>query len=596
MKKKRLAAVAVAFVIIFSCGFTAFALAPLGIGDLIDILSNIDTTKYTAYSEQEWYTLSPSERAEQINFVINDQKGHSKITSDSDFINDSALSYKYYSSLIDTSPVGVGSGGLGNLMAKQYLEKNGLADFGLGYDGLSTGGSGGHFGGKFGDGTVADTLNDEFIDYLQKNPYSGNDCYVYLSNGNYCKITYLVKGSWDPWYVYLDESYSLEWSWLEIDLYSSDGYLLNTEYNDASGTCLLRGYNIYLYAPVGQSPFFDFEICDKSKGSYTFKRYGSQLEPMQCPIYYSNLLVDCVSFTDPNSIPVTGTDDNGNTIDLYINSDGVTYEGNTYNYNNDNSVTIDGDTYYISVDPSTVDNNYYNQFLENVFNNYNNYFTTSSTPFDGTDILSSLRSIFSSLESFRLSSYAQLKQIYTSVHDGFNSLRSSASNILKKLNTIISQLKSINKNFDELTEEQKKENELGWLDLIKKFQNKIGWSNLNESMSNISVAFFGRRQFETSEGGVVSVSIESNNTVIASSMPSLSIEFMGVSYNLYSCVGFLGSGIETIKGFIRVFLWVGFIVSLFRSLPSIIGGVSSVQDHSNNVVVDRHTGEVKWGA
>lgn len=159
-------------------------------------------------------------------------------------------------------------------------------------------------------------------------------------------------------------------------------------------------------------------------------------------------------------------------------------------------------------------------------------------------------------------------------------MSSSLSNLGRKLDDIIKQLKNINNTLYDMSEEQKKENELGWLDLIAKFKQKIGWENLSQSMSNISLAFFGSRTYETSETGDVNVSIVSEDKVFLSSMPSLSVEFMGVSYNLYSCLGYPGSGIETIKGFIRVFLWVGFIVSVFRSFPSIIGGVSSVQEHS----------------
>ena len=64
---------------------------------------------------------------------------------------------------------------------------------------------------------------------------------------------------------------------------------------------------------------------------------------------------------------------------------------------------------------------------------------------------------------------------------------------------------------------------------------------------------------------------------LASSMPNLSITYMGQSYNLYSCVAYLGGDIEPIKQFISLFLWVGFILSVFRSIPSILGGVGALQ-------------------
>lgn len=192
--------------------------------------------------------------------------------------------------------------------------------------------------------------------------------------------------------------------------------------------------------------------------------------------------------------------------------------------------------------------------------------------------------------------YTQIRNIYNTVHDGFNSMRTYFSNIGRKLDTIIKYLKDINKNIDELTEEQEEQNKLSWLTLIEKFKKLVGWSNLETSMQNISTAFFGSRTYTVRSNGSVDVEITSyDGTRQSSSFPSLCVEFNGVQYDLFSCVGSLGSGVETIKSFISLFLWVGFIVSVFRSIPSIIGGVASVQDHSNNIVIDKHTGEVKKG-
>lgn len=591
MNKKRLSAIVVALVLILSCGFTAFALAPLSIGQLISILSSVDTSNYNEYTQQSWYSMSSSERLNQINYVISSQGGSSYISETSDFINNDDLSYNYYSLLIGSSPM---SGCLlsgdygGNIMAKQYLEKYGLADFGLGFYSGN-----GHSSGKFGEGTVADTLNNDFLDYIQKVPYSSNSSSPRYQFANGYSIDYEpVYWSEGAAITFNGAKHYSEYYRLRFYLYNSDGVMIDTQYG--SDTILDR-----VCITCGIQPYSNVVICEDGRYYYyvssdpiDHKFHDCETRYFTLP-WYSDYGLPVEVSTDPNAV---GVDDDGNTIDLNINSNGVTYEGNTYNYNDDNSVTINGNTYYISVDPNSVDDDYYHQFINNTVNNYYNYYTTESTPFDGTDILTSLKSIFTSLDTFRSNCFTQIKQIYDSVFDGFNSMRSSLSSILKKLDTIINQLKEINKNLDELSEEQKKENELGWHSLISKFQDKVGWSTLSKSMTNISVAFFGSREYETSDAGEISVFIVSDDTRIASSMPSLSIDFMGVSYNLYSCVGYLGSGIETIKGFIRVFLWVGFIVSVFRSLPSIIGGVSSVQDHSNNVVVDRHTGEVKWGA
>lgn len=580
MKKKRLAAFSLALVIILSCGFSAFALSGVSIGDVLSIIASVDISKYTSYSEQEWNTLSSAERAEQINFVISDQNGKSYITDTSDFINDPALSYEYYNLLTNNSLISdslPGGSATGNFFSKQYLEQNGLANFDMGY--FSSGGSGGHFSGKFDDGTVADTLNDDFLDYLQDNPLDVGFTSVYYQTNDGYKVSFYIN--YDP-----------ESVWTKYDIY----------------TRIVDPTNNIVFDGIPYTKNYSYGDNDISKTSSWLSRFA--LDYNIVTVYKSDGTIQEVFSLNPwipdkeggSSTPVsndplaTGVDENGNKIQFNINSDGVTYEGSTYNYNDDNSVTINGNTYYISVDPSTIDPDYYKNFLGDTINNYYNYYTTDGKEFDPTDIISSLKSIFSSLEAFRSYCYNQLKQIYNTVHNGFNSLRSSISNLGRKLDDIIKQLKSINQSLDELTDEQKEQNRLGYLELISKFKNKVGWSNLETSMTNISTAFFGSRSYSVSDTGEIGVSIAtSDNTVVSSSMPSLYIEFMGQQYNLYSCVGYLGSGIETIKGFIRIFLWVGFIISAFRSFPSIIGGVSSVQDHSNNIVIDKTTGEVKKG-
>lgn len=102
-------------------------------------------------------------------------------------------SYDYYCSLIRSgNSVDFITAPISTMYGEIMLERAGQADFGLGYY-QGNGHSSGGFVGKFGDGTVADSLNGDFLDYLQNNSYTGNDCTVYLSNGNYCKISYLVK-------------------------------------------------------------------------------------------------------------------------------------------------------------------------------------------------------------------------------------------------------------------------------------------------------------------------------------------------------------------------------------------------------------------
>lgn len=574
MKKKRLAALAVAFALVLSLSVSAFALGGLSIGDFLQIVSSIDTSKYTEFNEQEWSTMTPAERAEQFNFVISDQKGTSNITSSSDFINDSDLSYRYYCDLIH--PRSGVNPSFGNLWAKTYLENNGLADFGMGYHNSD----GGHSGGKFGDGTVADTLNDDFLNYMRNVPYGSNTRYLF-SNG------YSI--SWEP--VFLsNESTQMDINGvkhqaafyrLRFLLYDASGVLCDTAYGGS-----IAGYGRFddrVCLTCGIQPFSDLTITDDgyyfysvSSGSFQHKFHDSPIpQKIKLPWYDKYGQPTAVS-DDPLA---TGTDENGNQIQFNINSDGVTYEGSTYNYNDDNSVTINGNTYYITVNPKDVDEDYYKQFLQQVINNYYNYYNTDSTPFDDKDIISAVKSVFTSLETFRSYCYSQLKQIGDYILDGFNSMRSSLKKIISRLDDIIKYLKDISKNVEDLTKEQEEKNKSDWADLISDFKDKVGWASLDKSMHNIQTAFFGQREYSVhSDTGEIQVQIlQKDAAPLASSMPNLSITYMGQSYNLYSCVAYFGGDIEPIKQFISLFLWVGFILSVFRSIPSILGGVGALQ-------------------
>lgn len=589
MNKKRFVALAVALALVLSLSVSVVAISVLSIGDILQIISMTDSSIYTEYSEQEWATLSPSERLSQLNFVISDQKGTSYLNENSDLINDASLSYDYYCKLTDN----VGRQGVSaNFGTKMQFELDGVADFGMGY--------------YSGSGQVADTLNDDFLDYIQKYPYVGQDtpstAYKF-SNGYYV--------DWDP--LDLGSGGGFAYS-IDGVTHKSERYGLRFYLHDETGKIIdmvdHKGFNAYTPLVIcdvcGGALFDNFTIT--SEGQYYFDYHSwdknhrtSYFEVVQSAKYqfpwwsqYGTPTEEPV-VTDPVA---TGTDENGNEIQFNINSDGVTYEGNTYNYNDDNSVTINGNTYHITVNPADVNEEYYNQFLQQVINNYYNYYGTDAKPFDDKDIISAIKSVFSSLETFRSYCYSQLKQIGDYIFDGFSAMRSSLKKIIDRLDDIIKYLKDISKNVEELTEEQEEKNKSDWADLISDFKDKVGWDSLDKSMRNIQTAFFGQREYSVrSETGEIQVQIlQKDAAPLASSMPNFSITYMGQSYNLYSCVAYLGGDIDSIKQFISLFLWVGFILSVFRSIPSILGGVASLQDHSNTVVVDKRTGEVKRGA
>ena len=617
MKKKRLAAVAVALALVLSLSVSALALNGIGIGDFLQIVSSIDTSKYTEYNEQQWTTMTPAERAEQFNFVISDQKGTSRITENSDFINDSALSYKYYCGLVNNSLINQGLNN--NLYSKTYLEFNGLADFGMGYYGLN---GNGHSSGKFGDGTVADTLNDDFLDYMQKNPYSGigSSNRYQFSNGYYVDYEPLLLG---PYRLSSPAYYSID---VDGVTHNPIAYGLQFYLHDDTGKIIdiykLTANGAYAYPLVAcdvcNVPLFsNFTITENGKFYFDdHNRWTYNRSDPQHVYYYTNFSeksseydfpwwdkYGAVDEEEPPLFPAVGVDDDGNQIKLNVTSDGITYEGNTYQIDNsDHSVTIDGNKYYITVNPSDVDENYYNDFLQQVINNYYNYYNTDSKPFDGTDILTAIKSVFTSLETFRSYCYSQLKQIGNYIVDGFNSMRSSLKTIidkLDKLKDIIKQLKDISGTLEEISEEQKQEYSTKWLEAIGKVKKKFCYDEIKANIDNCYNAMFNAEYTETEQAEVIATyayndgsgaePIKKNGTFL----PAITVEIFGQEYNLLSCIGSFTPYMDGIKDIISMFLIITFVISLFRSLPAMIGGVSSVvtstpqfQDFSDKTEVE----------
>ena len=610
MNKKFIAAFIAVFLLL-SCAASAFALTGLSIGDLLQIASSIDTSKYTEYNEQQWATMTPAERSEQFNFVISDQKGTSKITENSDFINDSDLSYRYYCDLIH--PRSGVNPSFGNLWAKTYLENNGLADFGMGYHN-----SDGHHGGGGSGGrrdTVADTLNDDFLDYMQENPYSGigSSNRYQFSNGYYVDYEPLLIGDWSDKLVRIEIDgvvhHPLNYG-LQFYLHDETGKIIDM----TRITSIYSSPIVLIYCDVCQGELFrNFTVTAEGKFYFDMPHWYYNYSEYRHIFQYNNTsdrsselpfpwwdLYGSVDEEEPPLFPAVGVDDDGNQIKLNVTSDGITYEGNTYQIDNsDHSVTIDGNKYYITVNPSDVDENYYNDFLQQVINNYYNYYNTDSKPFDGTDILTAIKSVFTSLETFRSYCYSQLKQIGNYIVDGFNSMRSSLKTIVDKLKDIIKQLKDIGGTLEEISEEQKQEYSTKWLEAIGKVKKKFCYDEIKANIDNCYNAMFNAEYTETEQAEVIATyayndgsgaePIKKNGTFL----PAITVEIFGQEYNLLSCIGSFTPYMDGIKDIISMFLIITFVISLFRSLPAMIGGVSSVvtstpqfQDFSDKTEVE----------
>ncbi len=551
MNKKMIAAFIAVFLLL-SCAASAFALTGLSIGDLLQIASSIDTSKYTEYNEQQWATMTPAERSEQFNFVISDQKGTSKITENSDFINDSDLSYRYYCDLIH--PRNGVNPSFGNLWAKTYLENNGLADFGMGYHN-----SDGHSSGGFGDGSVADTLNDDFLDYMQKNPYSGigSSNRYQFSNGYYVDYEPLLIGDWSDKLVRIEIDgvvhHPLNYG-LQFYLHDETGKIIDM----TRITSIYSSPIVLIYCDVCQGELFrNFTVTAEGKFYFDMPHWYYNYSEYRHIFQYNNSserstelpfpwwdLYGAVDEEEPPLFPAVGVDDDGNQIKLNVTSDGITYEGNTYQIDNsDHSVTIDGNKYYITVNPSDVDENYYNDFLQQVINNYYNYYNTDSKPFDGTDILTAIKSVFTSLETFRSYCYTQLKQLSDYVIGGFNSLGRSVSSVCKKLDEIIKQLKNIG------------------------------------GISDLSDAEFVDYQsrLETAVKARFLPVIELKNLVDKglaayknSSVSQINFDYNGRSYSIDFSMWFTSENLQAIRFLMAAFIYITYAFNTFRRIPSYI--------------------------
>ena len=548
MNKKFIAAFIAVFLLL-SCAASAFALSGLSIGDFLQIASSIDTSKYTNFNEQEWTLMSPEERAQHINYVISDQKGTSYLSSSSELLNDSSngYGYKYYSYLINNS---FGNGMTHNTAIKMDMEQKGFANFGMGfYDSLYD--NNGHSSGKFGDNTVADTLNDDFLDYIQKYPYVGQDtpstAYKF-SNGYYVDWEPLVLGAGGV------SSYAIDGV-----THKSERYGLRFYLHDETGKIIdmvdHKGYNSFTPLLIcnvcGGALFDNFTIT--SEGQYYFDYHPwdknhrtSYFDVVQSPKYqfpwwslYGTPTEEPV-VTDPVA---TGTDENGNEIQFNINSDGVTYEGNTYNYNDDNSVTINGNTYHITVNPADVNEDYYNQFLQQVINNYYNYYGTDAMPFDSTDIIKALQSIFNSLEKFRSDCYLHLKQLSNYVVDGFNSMRSSLNSVIKRLDEIIKQLKGLG-GMSDMTDEE-----------FANYQKKLEAAVNARFLPAIELKDLVEKALEAYK----------NN-----SMSQINFDYNGRSYSIDFSTWFTSENLQAIRFLMAAFIYVSYAFNTFRRIPSYI--------------------------
>ena len=508
------------------------------------------------YSLDEWQALT---REEIYNLMVEtcaDNGGTYKGTvNDINGMGGYAL-YRCYRSLngFDTTagsingvPISTGD----PASAKFMLSQRGLADFG---DGNYK--DNGHSSNSF-----SEEMNDRFDEYQQEYPYAGvNDyiCYKF-KNGYYITWEPLQGGQYGYGFgvgtaTHLKYTYSLRFY-----LHNESGKIIEISTDSYDGPISCPDCNT--------TPYHNFTILPDGKFSYDAERTGwvhigdLATYTHTFPWYstYGDGEEDKPTVTP---VPITLYNiDNGDTINAYREGDSINYNNTYYDYGD--TVTIGGNTYSVYYDYRDMSEDYLNEFYNYVYNYYYDNIGTDYN-FDDSAILEALRAIYDKLQAI------------------FNKLQAGFTNVSKKLDTIIKQLKTVNASLDEMTEKDKEDSKALWLELIKDFKTKISYDQIEDGMNNIQTAFFAKRDYSTNEKGAVTVVIEKDDVVLPSSLPQLTVEIMGRKYRLYDCVGSLGSEIDTIRGFIGFFLVVGFIVMLFRSAPSVIGGVSSCSDAFND--------------
>lgn len=529
---KKITAFIIAVFLLFSCGFTVFAIYDSSLGDWISHGVNIDSD-FEDIPFSDWDQMSVDERRNIFEHVVSTYGRTPHFTND--FLSDSVTSHQCYEGFING--FSVAGGPFAHLSSEIYLEKMGQADFGLGFYDSND---------NYADGTVADTLNDEFLDYIQKVPYSGESASTAyrFSNGYYVDWDPLLLGS-GP------NSFGVSGS----SPHSATRYGLRFYLHDETGLIIdmvdHKGYNNYTPLLVcdscGGGLFNNFTIT--SDGQYYFDCY-----PWKIPHPSSYVAEKSPNYAFPwwslygaptediiNNDPVAvGNDENGNQIQLNINSDGVTYEGSTYNYNSDNSVTINGNTYYLTVKPDSVNDDYYNDFLSDTINNYYYYYTTNEKPFDGTDIISSLKSIFSSLEAFRGDFFTKIKQVLNQITDGFNGLSRTISLWGNKITSAINSLRDDS----DLSEEQ-----------LAEYQKKL------ETAVNSRFGAFLSLQ-ELVENALSSY--QNSNT------SQITFKIKGFSYTIDFSKWFNDDNMKSIRFLMAAFIYVSFALNTFRRIPSYI--------------------------
>lgn len=524
----------------------ALLLLPFGVSVYASDTSDDDYgLEVRAFTEDEWFAMTSQQRNAYFNAVVK-KNGGSAPTFSFDSRVGSYMAYKFYCDLYN-----------GKLNAKMSLQWLGLVDFNL-----KIGNPPNHGGDGFG-GHRKD-IDEQFEEYEKDYPYAGvNDSICYkFSNGYYITWDYVMGGQYGMTFGMPDGSTHSKYTYqIRFYLHDESGKMIESCHNYDSGiscpSCFESAFHNFTILPNGRYGY-DYE----NNGWVHHANWGYQEHTFPWYDRYGEGEED-----EPTVIPVPITlydIDTGDTINAFREGDNINYNNNYYNYGD--TVTIGDNTYTTYYNFNNMPQNYQNDFYNYITNYYINNNYGNEIDFDDSEILSALGSI-----------YSKLQAIFTKMNAGFN-------NVVKVLKDILKQLKDVNASLDDITEKDKEESKALWLELISDFKKKISYDDIETGINNIQTAFFAKRDFSTSDDGTLIVEIKDKNDVVTpSTLPNLSVTLFGQQYKLYGCVASLGAEIETIKGFIGLFLVVGFLIMLFRSAPGVIASATRLSGEPSNV-------------
>lgn len=192
--------------------------------------------------------------------------------------------------------------------------------------------------------------------------------------------------------------------------------------------------------------------------------------------------------------------------------------------------------------------------------------------------------------------------IIQAIRDQTTTMSLNNSSILKKLGDILDSLKKLSLIDKTIFDVSK------WGDLVAKLQAKIGWVQFSNLVYSIGNDVFGARVFNlqnadispsfnngVNSDGTPNPSPPSNPNILqyeingqsyTTTLPSLTFTYGGHTYNLLECLDAFTSYLPIFKDFIRLIVVASFALSVWRSLPSIIGGVSDVFGLSSSIPVN----------